>query len=353
MVIFNYSEKQISAKIVYYGPGLGGKTTSLSYIHDILDEKDRGEMLSLATDADRTLYFDYLPVSLGKINEILNIKLQLYTVPGQIRYNNTRRVVLSGADAIVFVADSQTERYDANIESYKNMKINLLANHINPDAIPIVLQYNKRDLSNLIPVEELEATINERKVPYYPSVAITGVGVIEAFHEIGVLLLHHIAEKYKVKIQTLTEDVFSVKEVSKENTERFEELKKKDEKKKEEEKKKEDEIPVTLDLTQDEDFDFGELDQDMDQDIEEASSENYGDMSIFPAPQNDLDHTGVEGGESSGIYSEYSSADEIELSKIRDDIEQLVSDNAKILKNQSEILNLLNDLSKKLNKSKD
>ncbi len=347
MVIFNYSEKQISAKIVYYGPGLGGKTTSLSYIHDILDEKDRGEMLSLATDADRTLYFDYLPVSLGKINEILNIKLQLYTVPGQIRYNNTRRVVLSGADAIVFVADSQRERYDANVESYKNMKINLLANHINPDAIPIVIQYNKRDLPNIIPVDELESIINERKVPYYPTIATTGIGVIEAFHEIGVMLLHHIADKYKVKIQTLTEDVFSVKEVSDENTAKFEELKKNDEKAREEEKKKGEEIPVSLDLTQDEDFDFGELDNEFEQGIEQSSDDNYGEMSIFPSQERDHEKTGQQEQDAEEAEVDFSSR---ELMKLKSDIDRIRSDNETILRNQSEILDLLYDISRKLDK---
>jgi len=211
MVIFNYSEKQISAKIVYYGPGLGGKTTTLSYIHSVLDDKDKGEMLSLATDADRTLYFDFLHVKLGKIRG-LQIKFQLYTVPGQIRYNNTRKIVLSGADAIVFVADSQVERFDANIESYKNMKINLLANQINPETIPLVIQYNKRDLESIVKVPKLNRAINDRGVPHFETIATQGKGVLETFQTIGTLLLQNIAKKYKVKIQNLSNDFLDLPE---------------------------------------------------------------------------------------------------------------------------------------------
>lgn len=323
MVIFNYSEKQISAKIVYYGPGLGGKTTSLAYIHDILDDKDRGEMLSLATDADRTLYFDYLPVSIGKINDILNIKLQLYTVPGQIRYNNTRRVVLGGADAIVFVADSQQERFDANIESYNNMKINLLANKLNPENIPLVIQYNKRDLPNLVSVEELNKAINERNVPHYPTIATTGVGVLEAFHEIGNLLFRHISEKYKVKIQNLTEDVFNVKEVSKENSERFQEL------------KNTEDIPMSLDLTQDDGFDFDNLNDD----IINEDSNVYDDMSAYPSAYSKDQYESV---------IEMEDAESTKKDPVKDAVEKLIKDSTDIIRKQSEILDALHLISNKL-----
>lgn len=343
MVIFNYSEKQISAKIVYYGPGLGGKTTSLSYLHDILDPKDRGEMLSLATDADRTLYFDFLPVSLGKINDILNIKLQLYTVPGQIRYNNTRRVVLSGADAIVFVADSQKERYDANIESYKNMKINLLSNQINPDSIPIVIQYNKRDLPNLISIEELEKTLNERNVPHFPTIATTGVGVIEAFHEIGTLLIKHIAQKYKVKIQSLKDDTFNVKEIPQENTEKFQKLVEQDD---DTDNKP---IPMSLDLTKDDDFDFGAIDDKL-----EEENDGYSDISAYPSAYHSEDPELISD-DTDGINDSINENEDYTLFPPKDGnlssvLDKLIDDSIDIIKRQSEILDTLLNISKQIKK---
>jgi signal recognition particle receptor subunit beta len=149
MALFNYASKEITIKIVYYGPGLSGKTTNLQYLHSILDPKTKGKLLSLATEADRTLFFDFLPVELGKIRDF-SIRFQLYTVPGQVRYDATRKLVLRGADAIVFVVDSQREMREQNIESLNNMHENLIANNINPDDIPLILQYNKRDLSNVL-----------------------------------------------------------------------------------------------------------------------------------------------------------------------------------------------------------
>jgi hypothetical protein len=146
MALFNYATKEITLKIVYYGPGLSGKTTNLQHLHTVLNPETKGKLLSLATESDRTLFFDFLPIELGKIREF-SIRFQLYTVPGQVRYNATRKVVLKGADAVVFVADSQKDMKDQNIESFENMRENLVSNNINPDTIPVILQYNKRDLN--------------------------------------------------------------------------------------------------------------------------------------------------------------------------------------------------------------
>ena len=160
MALFNYATKEITIKIVYYGPGLSGKTTNLQYLHSIFDPAKRGKLLSLATEADRTLFFDFLPIELGKISDF-SIRFQLYTVPGQVRYNATRKLVLKGADAIVFVADSQREMSEQNIESLKNMRENLIANNINPDDIPVIFQFNKRDLTNILSIDELNKDLNE------------------------------------------------------------------------------------------------------------------------------------------------------------------------------------------------
>jgi signal recognition particle receptor subunit beta len=159
MALFNYPAKELTLKVVYYGPGLSGKTTNLQYLHSTIPAEKRGKLLSLSTESDRTLFFDFLPVELGKIKDF-TIKFQLYTVPGQTRYSATRKLVLRGADVVVFVADSQQEMRDYNIESYDDMRENLRANNIDPDAIPIILQYNKRDLKNILPVEAMNTDLN-------------------------------------------------------------------------------------------------------------------------------------------------------------------------------------------------
>lgn len=200
MALFNYATKEITLKIVYYGPGLSGKTTNLQKLHAILDPTRRGKLLSLSTEADRTLFFDFMPVELGKIKDF-SIRFQLYTVPGQVRYNATRRLVLKGADAVVFVADSQKEMLEENIESLKNMRENLIANNLNPDDIPLVIQYNKRDLPNILPVHELNERLNHGKAPYFESVAVEGKGVRETFETITRLLLKHISQKHKINIK--------------------------------------------------------------------------------------------------------------------------------------------------------
>ena len=201
MALFNYATKEITIKIVYYGPGLSGKTTNLQYLHSVFEPSKRGKLLSLATEADRTLFFDFLPVQLGKISDFA-IRFQLYTVPGQVRYNATRKLVLKGADAVVFVADSQREMREQNIESLVNMRDNLIANNINPDDIPVMLQYNKRDLANILSIDQLNKDMNENgKYEYKEAIAVDGNGVEETFQHITKLVIRGISEKHKIKVQ--------------------------------------------------------------------------------------------------------------------------------------------------------
>jgi mutual gliding-motility protein MglA len=195
MVLFNYATKEITAKIVYYGPGLCGKTTNLQFVYDSLPSNNKSKMLSLATKTDRTLFFDFLPLDLGKIRG-MRTKLQLYTVPGQVYYNSTRQLVLKGADGIVFVADSQDFALDANLESLQNLEDNLKRQGIRLREIPLVLQYNKRDLPNALAVPELDSEINKLRVPAFESVATTGLGVEETLKGITQLVLSHLIKKY-------------------------------------------------------------------------------------------------------------------------------------------------------------
>jgi signal recognition particle receptor subunit beta len=201
MALFNYATKEITLKIVYYGPGLSGKTTNLQHLHSVLNPENKGRLLSLSTEADRTLFFDFLPVELGRIRDF-SIRFQLYTVPGQVRYNATRKVVLKGADAVVFVADSQHDMKEQNVESFENMRENLLANNINPDEVPVVLQYNKRDLGNVASVEELNSDLNRRQYPIIEASAISGTGVEDSFRLVTRLLLKHISKKHQIEIQS-------------------------------------------------------------------------------------------------------------------------------------------------------
>ncbi len=195
MVLFNYATKEITAKIVYYGPGLCGKTTNLQFVYDSLPSNNKSKMLSLATKTDRTLFFDFLPLDLGKIRG-MRTKLQLYTVPGQVYYNSTRQLVLKGADGIVFVADSQDFAIDANNESLQNLEDNLKRQGIRIREIPIVIQYNKRDLPNAMPIPQLEAEINRLSAPHFGSVATTGIGVEDTLKGITQLVLNHLVKKY-------------------------------------------------------------------------------------------------------------------------------------------------------------
>jgi signal recognition particle receptor subunit beta len=195
MVLFNYSTKELTAKIVYYGPGLCGKTTNLQYIHQQLSENVKGKMLSLATKTDRTLFFDFLPMDLGEIRG-MKTRMQLYTVPGQVFYNETRKLVLKGVDGIVFVADSQKEMLGPNIESFKNLEENLKAHGLKLAELPHVIQFNKRDLPKLSSLEELNAAINKFNAPFYESVATTGIGVQDSLKAITKLVLLHLTKKY-------------------------------------------------------------------------------------------------------------------------------------------------------------
>lgn len=212
MALLNYATKEITIKIVYYGPGLSGKTTNLQHLHSVFEPAKRGKLLSLATEADRTLFFDFLPLQLGKISDF-SIRFQLYTVPGQVRYNATRKLVLKGADAIVFVADSQREVREQNIESLQNMRDNLIANNINPDDLPMLLQYNKRDLVNILSTDELDTDLNKNgKYEHSEAIAINGDGVEETLHRITKLAIKGISEKHKVKVQPVDEIVEAVVE---------------------------------------------------------------------------------------------------------------------------------------------
>src|SRR5437667_8269154 len=171
MVLFNHATREMTAKIVYYGPGLCGKTTNLVVIFDKLDPKQKGKMLSLATKTDRTLFFDLLPVDIGKVGAF-NLKMQLYTVPGQVFYNETRKLVLKGADAVVYVSDSQPAMVEATRESFANLMENLQENNIDPNDTPIVIQYNKRDLPGVLPVEELQDKLGFEGYPYVEASAL-------------------------------------------------------------------------------------------------------------------------------------------------------------------------------------
>jgi len=195
MVLFNYSTKELTAKVVYYGPGLCGKTTNLQWIHEKLPIKNKGKMLSLATETDRTLFFDFLPIEIGTIRG-MKTRLQLYTVPGQVFYNATRRMVLKGADAVVFVCDSQEAMLDANLESFQNMRQNLEANEIDPDEIPLVLQYNKRDLPNALPIEILNERLNPRGQPSQEAIALKGSGVEETLKAVTKLVFKSLSARY-------------------------------------------------------------------------------------------------------------------------------------------------------------
>ena len=195
MVLFNYATKEITAKIVYYGPGLCGKTTNLQFVYDSLPSNNKSKMLSLATKTDRTLFFDFLPLDLGKIRG-MRTKLQLYTVPGQVYYNSTRQLVLKGADGVVFVADSQDFAIDANLESLQNLEDNLKRQGIRIREMPLVLQYNKRDLPNALSVADMDREINKLGVPTFESVATTGLGVEETLKGITQLVLAHLIKKY-------------------------------------------------------------------------------------------------------------------------------------------------------------
>lgn len=179
MAQVDYKKKEISAKIVYYGPGRSGKTTNLQYVHAKLKPSHRGDLVTLSTEQDRTLFFDFMPMDLGEVAG-MRTRFHLYTVPGQVFYNSTRKLVLKNADGIVFVADSQRKYFNDNIESFKNLVENLKAHGMDLSSLPIVIQYNKRDLADAIPLAELEAALNKQyKLPTVEAVAARGEGVLQ------------------------------------------------------------------------------------------------------------------------------------------------------------------------------
>jgi len=190
----NYASREITCKIVYYGPGRSGKTSNLQYIHRRAPAERRGEMMSLATHGDRTLFFDFLPLDLGTISGFTT-RFQLYTVPGQVYYRSTRRLVLQGADGVVFVADSQRCQMDENVESYRDLHEALAEHGINAREVPLVIQYNKQDLpAELVcPTDELDRLLNFRNVPSYAADALGGRGVFETLRRASELVLRRLA----------------------------------------------------------------------------------------------------------------------------------------------------------------
>ena len=188
MSFINYSSREINCKIVYYGPGLCGKTTNLQFIYANTNQQAKGKMISLATETERTLFFDFLPLSLGEIRGF-KTRFHLYTVPGQVFYDASRKLILKGVDGVVFVADSQVERTEANIESVENLRGNLQEQGYDLDKIPYVIQYNKRDLPEVASVEELRQLLNPTNVPEYEAVARTGVGVFDTLKAVAKLVL--------------------------------------------------------------------------------------------------------------------------------------------------------------------
>jgi signal recognition particle receptor subunit beta len=178
MSMINYASREINCKVVYYGTGLGGKTTNLEYIYSRVSPDTKGKMISLATETDRTLFFDFLPIDLGEIRGF-KTRFHLYTVPGQVYYNASRKLILKGVDGIIFVADSQRERGEANIEAMHNLYENLESYGYDLQKLPFAIQYNKRDLANALSVDELRAQINPMGVPDFEAVALEGKGVFE------------------------------------------------------------------------------------------------------------------------------------------------------------------------------
>ena len=192
MAFINYSAREINCKLVYYGPGLCGKTTNLKYIYEKTAADAKGKMISLATETERTLFFDFLPLALGEIRGF-KTRFHLYTVPGQVFYDASRKLILKGVDGVVFVADSQEERFEANVESLENLKANLREQGYDYDKIPVVLQYNKRDLPNAVSVESLREALNPTgKVPDFEAAAQGGKGVFETLKALARLVLQEL-----------------------------------------------------------------------------------------------------------------------------------------------------------------
>ena len=188
MSMINYASREINCKIVYYGPGLGGKTTNLEHVYGQVEPDTRGKLISLATETERTLFFDFLPVDLGTIRGF-KTRFHLYTVPGQVFYDASRKLILKGVDGVVFVADSQIERMEANIESLENLRLNLTEQGYDLDKLPYVIQYNKRDLPNAAPMDQLRPVLNPTKVPEFEACATSGAGVFDTLKAVAKAVL--------------------------------------------------------------------------------------------------------------------------------------------------------------------
>ncbi|GMR12292.1 MAG: GTPase domain-containing protein [Gemmatimonadota bacterium] len=192
MSMINYASREINCKIVYYGTGLGGKTTNLEYIYSRVNPDTKGKMISLATETERTLFFDFLPIDLGEVRGF-KTRFHLYTVPGQVYYNASRKLILKGVDGVIFVADSQAERMEANVEAMHNLYENLESYGYDLTQIPFAIQYNKRDLSNAMATEELRAQLNPAGVPDFEGVAIEGKGVFETLGSVSKLVVQSLS----------------------------------------------------------------------------------------------------------------------------------------------------------------
>ena len=195
MSFINYSAREINCKIVYYGPGLCGKTTNLQFIYRRTNPGQKGKLISLATETERTLFFDFLPLALGDIKGF-KIRFHLYTVPGQVFYAASRKLILKGVDGVVFVADSQLERMESNLESFDDLKINLTEQGYELEKLPFTIQYNKRDLPSIMPVKEMDELINHRNVQWFEAVAVTGKGVFETLKSIAKQVLFELKKHY-------------------------------------------------------------------------------------------------------------------------------------------------------------
>ncbi|MGW8322726.1 MAG: GTP-binding protein [Thermodesulfobacteriota bacterium] len=188
MSMINYASREINCKVVYYGSGLGGKTTNLEYVYSRVSPGTKGKMISLATETERTLFFDFLPIDLGEIRGF-KTRFHLYTVPGQVYYNASRRLILKGVDGLIFIADSQRSRLEANIEAMHNLYENMESYGYDVETIPFVIQYNKRDLPDIMPVEELRSILNPMGVPDFEGVAIEGEGVFQTLSAVSKLVV--------------------------------------------------------------------------------------------------------------------------------------------------------------------
>ena len=211
MALFNYATRELSAKVVYYGPGLSGKTTNIEMVHHLLKPEQKGRLISLPTETDRTLFFDFLPLDLGQIKGF-KVRFHLYTVPGQVFYNATRRLVLQGVDGVVFVADSQVDMMSSNLESLKNLRGNLTTYAKKLEDLPFVMQYNKRDLKKITSVKEISAQLNDLNVPTYEGVAKDGIGVIETLVGISRLVFANLRKSLLLPGET--EDLEEAMEIA-------------------------------------------------------------------------------------------------------------------------------------------